>query len=128
MIKNEQGWRRMFFSAALYNWIVAGVFAVAAGPIVAALGIAPKPEPAMWFYLFLTAVGLFGGVYFIVSRDLSQRALVKLGAIGKALVFGIILANWLTGVATWHVLGLGTVDAVYTFLFVQFLAASRKPK
>lgn len=132
LITSENGYRRMFVSAAWYNWAVAGICGLAYRPLFPALGITPMPIPALWFHLFLAAVALFGYIYYRVSRDLTQTVLVELGAIGKLLVFGIIFGYWVAGIASWHLLALGSVDLVYTVLFVDFLrsrntAAATRP-
>jgi hypothetical protein len=121
IIKSEDGYRRMFMSTAWYNWTVAVVCGLGYRTLFPALGITPMPESPLYFHLFLAAVALFGYAYWRVSRDLTQRALAEVGAIGKLLVFGIVFAYWVAGVASWHLLALGSVDLVYAILFVDFL-------
>ncbi len=118
---SENAYRRMFVSAAWYNWAVAGICGLAYQSLFPALGLTPMPDPALYFHLFLAAVALFGYIYYRISRDLTQTVLVEIGAIGKFLVFGIVLAYWIAGVASWHMLALGSVDLVYAVLFVGFL-------
>lgn len=125
LIKSENGYRRMFLSAAWYNWAVAGVCGLAYQSLFPALGMTPMPIPALYFHLFLAAVALFGYIYFRVSRDLTQTVLVEMGAIGKVLVFAIVGAYWLAGVASWHLLALACVDFVYATLFIDFLGSRR---
>jgi hypothetical protein len=124
IFKTENGYRRMFMSAALYNWTVAAVCGLAYSVLFPALGITPMPDSPMYFHLFLAVVALFGYIYFRVSRDLTQTSLVEVGAIGKFLVFGIVFAYWIAGIASWHMLALGSVDLVYAILFIDFLRRS----
>jgi hypothetical protein len=81
------------------------------------------PDSPLYFHLFLAVVALFGYIYYRVSRDLTQTSLAEMGAIGKILVFGIVFAYWIAGIASWHLLALGSVDFVYAILFVDFLTA-----
>ena len=124
IIKSVDGYRWMFLSTAWYNWAVAGVFGLAYRLLFPALGVTPMPDSPLYFHLFLAAVALFGYIYYRVSRDLTQMLLVQMGAIGKLLVFGIVLAYWVVGVASWHLMALGSVDLVYAILFVDFLRSS----
>jgi hypothetical protein len=125
IINNDNGYRRMFMSAAWFNWAVAGICGLAYQSLFPALGIAPMPVPALYFHLFVAAVALFGYIYYRVSRDLTQTVLAEIGAIGKLLVFAIVGAYWLAGVASWPLLALVCVDLVYAVLFIDFLR-SRK--
>jgi hypothetical protein len=115
----------MFLSAALYNWLVAGIFGIGHQPLFAAFGIAPVPTPPLYFHLFLGAVALFGYMYYRVSRDLTQTLLVQLGVAGKSLVFAIVAAYGVAGIASWHLIALATVDLLYVLLFVGFLRSQR---
>lgn len=121
MLRSERGFRAMFLSAALYNWCVAGVFSLWHQPLFATFGIAPAPAPPLYFHLFLMSVALFGYMYYRVSRDLTQTLFVKLGVAGKSLVFAIVLAYGIVGIASWHLIVLASVDAFYVLLFVRFL-------
>ena len=126
LIGSDNGYRRMFLGAAFYNWAVAGICGLGFQPLFPALGITPMPVPALYFLLFMAAVAVFGYMYFRVSRDLTLTVLVEMGAIAKSLVFVIVGAYWIAGVASWHLLALACVDLVYTVLFIDFLR-SRKP-
>jgi hypothetical protein len=118
---SERAFRRMFLSAALYNWLVAGIFGIWHQPLFAAFGIAPAPTPPLYFHLFLAAVALFGYIYYRISRDLTQTLLVHLGIAGKSLVFAIVAAYGVAGIASWHLIAVATVDLIYVLLFVGFL-------
>ena len=125
IIKSEAGFRRMFASGAWFNWIAVAVLGFGNPTLFRALGITPVAEPALFLHLFLAAVFVFGYAYHCVSRDLSQVVLVQLGMIGKLLVFAVIGAYWLAGVASWHLVVPACVDLVYAILFLDFLHSRR---
>ncbi len=127
LIKTDTGYSRMFLSGAWYNWLVSVSCGLGYRAVFPALGIAPMPEQLVYFQLFMVAVFMFGCGYYMVSRDLSQTALVLIGAIAKLLVFVIVGYYWLVGAASWHMAALGSVDLVYAVLFIGFLR-SRKAR
>ena len=121
ILRTERRFRAIFLSAALYNWGVAGIFSIWHQPLFAAVGIVPTAAQPLYFHLFLSAVALFGYMYYRVSRDLSQTLLVQLGAAGKSLVFAIVVAYGIAGTASWHLILLAAIDFLYVLLFISFL-------
>ncbi len=76
----------------------------------------------MWFQGFLLSVTIFGLGYFLVSRDLENRKdLVILGLICKLLVFISFVAYYLAGEIRFTLLLMGTVDLIFSILFIEYL-------
>ncbi|MES2148402.1 MAG: hypothetical protein V4508_01295 [Pseudomonadota bacterium] len=118
---SELFWRRLFLSGAIFNWSAAAVLAIWHRELGRLLGLAPAAEPAMYLHLFALAVAVFGWAYFMVSQDLNQVALVRLGAFTKLGVTAIVCAFWWAGTASWHLPALTAVDLSYAAFFFAFL-------
>jgi hypothetical protein len=107
----------LFTSAAVWNW-----FATVAGLRTTAK-IKTDGQSRLYAQLFFVFVFLFGVAYWLVSRDLTgNRTIVKLGVVGKLIVFLLSLRAVLAGKAPPVVAVAGTVDLVYVGLFVEFLS------
>jgi hypothetical protein len=114
-------WSRVFLFAALYN------FSAGFGPLfmpniaAEAFGIAPLGS-AMPMQMLGLLVMVFGAGYLFVSRDLDDlRVIVILGVIGKAGVFLIITAHYLSGEASLLGFLVAIGDLVFVVVFVRFL-------
>ena len=55
-----------------------------------------------------------------------NRNIIKMGIIGKALVFILLTGGWLKGVVTILAAGAGAVDLVFTILFIQVLMKTKE--
>src|SRR5262245_54440580 len=123
---NERFWRTVFVTAAIFNWIVGASLAFDSGAIAAKMGLELVPYHSFYSPLIGWFVILFGMLYFAVSRDLANRPIALIGAIGKAGVGVIVLADWWLGVAPASLALLVVIDLVYVVLFAWFLL-SRPP-
>jgi hypothetical protein len=80
------------------------------------------PESFLWFYLFMSLVATFGLGYYWTGQDVAMnRDIIKMGIIGKLLVFILATGGWLTGVITILTAGAGTVDLLFAILFIRIL-------
>lgn len=122
---NDPFWRKLFLSAALFNWIAATAFILAPPELYVRFGVRPAPESTLYLHLFAGAAALLGYGYLIVSRNLNERAIVRLGTIAKLAACVVMTAHWLAGSATWHFPAVISVDLVYAAFFVAFLRQSR---
>ena len=84
------------------------------------------PQSYLWIYLFLSLVAVYGLGYFWAGDNvIKNRAVIKMGVIGKILVFTLLTFGWLKGVITFLLVGVGVVDFVFAVLFIQVLRRTR---
>jgi hypothetical protein len=115
--------KTLFTAGAVWNWMAAGaaVFVLPRPGARSALGLAPHAD-LLSLHLFAACVALFGlGYYWVAQDPSSNRSLIKLGVIGKPMVFAIFLGHALAGgialVAVTPAIG----DLVLGALFLEFL-------
>jgi len=127
-MQSERYFRTMFTVAAIWNWSAALLFMAMAAldlPILKWF-LTVIPESFLWYHLFLCLVAVYGLGYFWIGRDvIRNRAIVKMGIIGKMLVFVLLTSGWLNGVVTILTAGAGAVDLVFTVLFIRVLMKTR---
>ncbi|MBW2162060.1 MAG: hypothetical protein JRH14_19190 [Deltaproteobacteria bacterium] len=116
--------QRLFTVGALWNWGVAGLITALA--LFELEGIAwflnEVPKSFLWLYFSMGAVAVFGLGYYWVGRDVQRnRAIIKMGVVGKTMVFALILPAWQTGEVTALTAAAATVDLVFTILFIDVL-------
>lgn len=113
--------RTLFLAAAAFN-VVAGLALVAHPLWFDLLGIVPHPENTFFLALFVCLVLTFGYGYYLAAGDFaSNRAIVKLGAIGKLLVFTTALIYLIAGRTSWHLPVVTIADLVFAVLFIRAL-------
>ena len=121
-------YRLLFVVAAIWNGIAAlfSAFALPDPRLRAYLGIA-APADRLSIDLFVLLVVVFGIGYYWVSRDITaNRDLVKLGAIGKLMVFPLFSVHaWLGGIP-WRLTLPALGDLILGLLFVEFLLYTRR--
>jgi hypothetical protein len=117
----------LFLAAAVWNALSAGavLFLLTSAKFRQVMGFPGAPD-TISLQLLASCLFVFGLGYYWVSRDLSRnRDLVKLGVIGKPLVFlgffGHALAQEIPMV---HVIP-SLVDLLFGGLFLEFLVRSR---
>lgn len=119
---NSGRFKKLLFSAALFNWIAASALCFAYQPLFQIGGITPLPTHPLFLQLFAVLAFLFGVGYYWASRDLERnRNIIILGTLGKLLVFLFPLGYWLAGSISWKLLILVSVDLVYALLFIHIL-------
>lgn len=113
--------KTLFIAAACWNWLAAAGYVLAGNPARAHFGLPPSNDP-LSAQLFAALVALFGLGYYYVSRDTAKnRAIVKLGIIGKMLVFLIFVYHAATGNIPWTFVIPTLGDVVFAVLFLLFL-------
>jgi hypothetical protein len=120
--------KNLFFIGALWNWSAATLFF--------GLSIVNKelltyyhdiPQTMLWYYCFLSAVFIFGLGYYWISKDVSRnRDIIKMGIIGKTMVFLMFLIYLFKGEITILLFLAGCVDLIFTILFVKVLVHTPK--
>ncbi|MFZ3046993.1 MAG: hypothetical protein WA151_13860 [Desulfatirhabdiaceae bacterium] len=72
--------------------------------------------------MFLGLVFVYGIGYFWVSRGINKiHDIVRMGILGKLIVFVALLWAWVEGEGPVILLGAGIVDLSFTILFIKFL-------
>jgi hypothetical protein len=121
-------YRRMFLAAAAWNAFAAGavLFLLTNAKFRTRMGISNPADP-LSLQLLASCLFLFGLGYYWVSRALSKNhGLVKLGVIGKTIVFLLFFGQALAGSIP-VTLALPTiVDLLFAALFLEFLVYWRR--
>ena len=118
---NKRYYRNLFLIGALWNWVATLVFFFFYEQIFSIFGMEPPLYPAN-LQLFLALAFVFGIGYFWVSRDISiNHDIVKMGIIGKVMVFLLFLYHSFFGNLVLAFAAIGTVDLLFAILFLEFL-------
>lgn len=118
-------WRGVFFASAVFNLIVGMGLAYDTSAMMASMGVEVVRYHALWSPLIGWFVILFGMLYYAVGRDLSNRAIVFIGMVGKLGVVAIVVLAWSRGFAPFVMVGLAMIDVVFAILFGMFLLTRR---
>jgi hypothetical protein len=109
-----------------YNFGGALLFAFPSSPLGQFAGL-PAPGPPIYTTLLAFFVGLFGGAYAWLARQVNiSRPLVALAAIGKAGVFAIILVFWLVGEAPGRGVLAAIGDLILAGIFAWWLLGAQQ--
>lgn len=115
--------RNLFFIGALWNWgaalLFVGLFFINENLLELFLKV---PESMLWYFIVFGAVFIFGLGYYWISKDVERnRDIIKMGIIGKVMVFLLFLIYMIKGDITWLLFMAGCVDLVFAVLFKQVL-------
>lgn len=127
----NRSFRVMFTIAALWNWGAALLFMAMAIFNLPILNLFLKviPENYLWYHLFFGVVFVFGIGYYWAGQDLAtNRNIVKMGILAKLWVFVLIGYAWIAGAVTILAAGAGTVDLIFTILFINVLRQNETNK
>jgi hypothetical protein len=117
----EGYYKKMFFIGAIWNWVATLTFAIGWKFLFPLFGMA-SPNYLVFYMLFLGLCFVYGIGYFWVSRDISSNhGIVRMGIIGKLLVFAGFLIAWVMGEVPLIIVGSGIVDLIFAILFIEFL-------
>ena len=120
-MSREEYYKKMFFIGAIWNWVATLTFAIGWKFLFPLFGMA-LPNYLVFYMLFLVLCFVFGIGYFWVSRDISgNHDIVRMGIIGKLLVFAGFLIAWFMGEVPLIIVGTGLVDLIFAILFIEFL-------
>lgn len=119
--------KAMFISAALFNWIAALVFVFASDWVLALLSLESSPTALLFLHFFCALVFLIGFPYYRAAADLEgQAGVIKYGASAKLALVVVATVDVASGLVSWPILLVLSVDLAYGLLF--FRALSRLPK
>lgn len=126
MMPKESYYKKMFLIGAVWNWSATITFAVGYKFLFPLFGMA-LPMYSAFLMLFLGLAFVYGLGYYWVSTDIHQNhGIVKMGIIGKLIVFVEFVWAWKIGEISWLLLGPAIVDLVFAVLFIEFLVNYRK--
>ena len=114
-------YQKMFFIGAVWNWVATSTF-IFGYKILFPLFDMELPIYPVFFLMFLGLCFVLGIGYYWVSRDLyKNHGIVKIGIIGKLIVFAGMLWAWLTG--QMHIIpaSAALVDLIFAILYIEFL-------
>jgi hypothetical protein len=125
-MSKEGYYKKMFFIGAIWNWVATLTFAIGWKFLFPLFGMA-SPNYLVFYMLFLGLCFVYGIGYFWVSRDISSNhGIVRMGIIGKLLVFTGFLIAWVMGEVPLIIVGSGVVDLIFAILFIEFLKSYGK--
>jgi len=117
-------YRRMFYAAAIYNWLAAA--ATIAKTVSPSQIPIDSPFDQFGGQVFALMVAVFGYGYFLVGRDPARNeAIVQIGIIGKLLIFLLFLAYAIAGTFPFILMIPAVGDVIFAFLFLEFLLVGR---
>ena len=117
----------LFITAAIWNMFAAGavLFLLTNSTFRQEVGF-PGPADTISLQLLASFLFVFGLGYYWVSRDLMKnRDLVKLGAIGKPLVFLVFFGHALAREIPVLLVVPSILDLLFGALFLEFLVRTR---
>jgi hypothetical protein len=120
-------YRRLFLSAAAWNMLSAGavLFLLSDAKVRGEMGF-PGPPDTIGLQLLASCLFVFGLGYYWVSRNISRnRDLMKLGVIGKPLVFVVFFGHALAQEISMLLVIPSVVDLLFGALFLEFLLRTR---
>ncbi|MCA9075161.1 MAG: hypothetical protein KDA93_09015 [Planctomycetaceae bacterium] len=123
-MQSERFIRSVLWVAVGFNLL--GAMAFLFPETVGQLSALPVPVPRLYAWLLASMVLMFGGMYAWLAMQLEiNRALLAIGAIGKALVFCVFTACWLLGDVPFLAILGASGDLILAGLFTNWLIRSR---
>ena len=120
-MRDYKYYKKFFVVAAIWNWVASAVFFCWYRQIFSLFDMKPLIYPVI-MQLFLALVFVFGLGYYWVGGDIEKNhGIVKMGIIGKLLVFILLLIHWIQGNIPFFIFAPGIVDLVFAILFIEFL-------
>jgi hypothetical protein len=112
----------LFTLAAVFNWAVGLALFFNAALLFEFFYVTPLPAETLFLRLFAGLVFVFGFGYYAAGNDLKTNApVIRLGTIGKLVVFAVAAGEVVLGNVSWQFLLLASVDLVFAVLFFRQL-------
>lgn len=125
MLKQDY-YKKMFFVGAIWNWAATLPFALGYKILFPLFGM-KLPDYLVFFMMFLGLAFVYGLGYFWVSQDIHKNhGIVKMGIIGKLIVFVALSWAWMAGEVPVILVGPGIADLIFAILFIEFLNTYKK--
>lgn len=115
----------LFHSAALFNTVIAISFIFFFDALFQFVGGNPVPDlPLLHLFIEITgfAILLFGYLYFHAGRRVEKPEsafLMAFGAVGKVVIFVLMLRYTLAGHLPWGLMAVAVIDLIYALLFLE---------
>ena len=117
----EDYYRKLFYVGAIWNWMASFTFAVGYRILFPLFGM-ELPVYPVFFLMFLGLCFVFGMGYYWVSCNIDKNyGIVKMGIIGKLIVFIGLFWAGITGQVHIILIGAGIVDLILAVLYIEFL-------
>lgn len=119
--------RIVFFSAALFNWVVGAALILAMPLVERLLGLTPVTSSDKFFVDVASVLIIaFGCAYWLLGMDFQRyRLFAPLGAYAKLAVVAIAVWHYLAGNIGWQLPALTGGDLIYSLLFFAMLREAR---
>lgn len=123
---NENYYQKLFLIGAIWNWVASSTFIFGYKILFPLFGMSLPLYP-VFFLMFLGICFVFGVGYFWVSKDLTKNhGIVKMGIIGKLIVFVGLLWAGITGQVHFILICPGIIDLVFAILYIEFLRTYKR--
>ena len=114
--------RTLFSIASAFNMLIGWSWLLAMPLFVQISGMSPPPADPVFVHLGAVLVIAFGWGYWCIAQDpVANRAIIRLGILGKSLVVIAGYYDWLAGNTNWIFAFLVTGDAIFAVLFYDYL-------
>lgn len=118
--------RVLFSIAAVFNFVVGGVFLFAMTQFAEIIGMKPVPSDPLLIHFGAVLVIAFGWGYLRIAVDpVVNRPIIKLGIVGKLSVVLAGVVDWYLGNTNAAFPSLLAADVVFVFLFANYLKLHR---
>ena len=119
-------WSGMFWSAALFNFIVAIIIGFFGTQFYDLAGFDYQPTETIWRYLSALLIGMYGVGYALCAINPTlNRNIIILGLIGKLFVVLLVIALYAAGDIPVGIPVVASGDLIYVILFFIFLLRTR---
>lgn len=126
MIPKEDYYKKLFLTGAIWNIVATLSLAVGYKLMFHVSGMA-LPRYPVFLLAFVALAFIFGIGYYWVYQDLhNNHAIVKMGILGKILVFWLLFRAGRSGEVGWLIAAPGFVDLAYGILYAEFLMTYKK--
>lgn len=116
----------LFKSAACFNVLAGLPMLIAMRPVADLMGLEITPTSALFIQITMGLVVMFGGAYWMVSRDpVRFRPYIVLGLLLKIMVGILVFGHWLAGSIPLQLPVLASGDIVFALLFWRYLSSTR---
>lgn len=115
-------WRTLFWTAAIFNWLVGAPLLLSPEPLLGMLEVA-APADLTFHRMSGLLIVCLGAVYAFTAQELARyRPLIWIAVVGKLGVVGIFALAWAQGFTPARAFGLALGDLAFALAFIVFLA------
>jgi len=122
-------YKKMFFSAAIWNWIVGLTLLMLSfiNPNILPLFGVDIPPSLVFMQMLFILVIVFGIGFFLVYQDLEKnKGIVIMSIFEKISFFVVFLIYFILGDVNFLVLLLNIIDLIFGILFIEFVINTKR--